>query len=152
MARLGQRVRERFDGRAPESGLWSDDHVRFQAALRSSCEHAERCLGTAEFTTRALIGVLDELVDRSSDFAAVEAHWAAVPSGRDYERTSVALELMAARVLAVTAEPVMPGFGKRLRRALNIEAGFRPFAFVPPGTSIELPDPVLRLEVQRNAG
>ena len=96
------------------------------------------------FSTRRATRALLTLVDETRDFAASQRHFAAV-SGRANElRTALALELAAARLLALGVAPIMPRFAERLFRGLG---GTHPVAearwpeghgWVAPGTAIDL--------------
>ena len=58
--------------------------------------------------------LLSELVRESAAFAAASAHHADNPHRRSEHHTNIALELAAARALALAARPVMPQFAERL--------------------------------------
>lgn len=141
---LGRRVHNRFGGVAPDTGLWTECQRLFETRVEELCADIEACLDVETFSTRRLTRRLCELVDEARSFGATEAHWSVLPEGRDLERTAVALELAAARALAITCSPIMPRFASRLWNDLGCsptlaEHGWRDLvAYMPPGTRVTL--------------
>lgn len=141
---LHARVRDHFDGVAPDTGLWTEQHRNFESALREWAGRAERHLSAESFSPPRLVRLLGELVREARAFGAAEANWSEVPGAGDMLRTGVALELTAARALALMAAPVTPRFAARLWADLGCtpsldEHGWDPVvAYVQPGTSVVL--------------
>ena len=59
------------------------------------------------------------LVSLAYRFAKSEDHWSKSDSRRSERRTAIALELLAAKTLALLSAPVMPDFSSRLRESLG---------------------------------
>lgn len=72
--------------------------------------------------------MLCELVREARRFGKAEAVWSRVLNRSEERHTAVALELLAAKTLAVLAAPVLPEFAARLWRDLGHE---QPFAGSP---------------------
>jgi methionyl-tRNA synthetase len=144
---LGERLRRRFSGVVPDIGLWTDEHREFRRRLRACCLRIEESLTAPHVSPLRLTHLLSELVDEARQFGVAESHWTTVRTGRDMERTSMALELAAARALAIACAPVMPRFGARLWESLGYPAtgdacAWDPIVdFVPAGVSINLEQP-----------
>ena len=60
-----------------------------------------------------------DLVDRSIAFGHEQSHLAHLPGYEEQRATGVALELAAARLLAIICAPLMPNFGAQLWKILG---------------------------------
>jgi len=154
LAALAERVRGEYDGTVPATGDWTSEQRHFFDRIRRLITAAEESLEPATFSPQRLTRVMCELVRTTSRFAAGEMHWKGVPDREQERRTSVALELVAAKTLAMMSASVMPTFAERLWRALGFE---RPVgdgswestpAWLPSGqtlgaleSALELPQP-----------
>ena len=140
------RVAEEFDGQVPGSGLWTRAQERFYARLRELQAEAARAYEAPTFSLQAVTRVVCEIAREARRFAADELHWRHLPKRFDQRRTSLALEIAAARTLALVAQPVMPDFAGRLWSDLGL--GDTPpkgswddtIAFVPGGTKLCKPE------------
>ncbi len=122
LARLGDKVAARHGGAVPWTGDWTDDHRRFYARIeRLSAEIAEGYEPKTFSLQRAARG-LAELVREARRFGAAESGWLRVDARGEERRTGVALELLAAKQLAVLSAPLMPVFAAALWRALGYQA------------------------------
>jgi methionyl-tRNA synthetase len=86
---------------------------------------------------------LDLLVDDVVRFHDAHRLLASVPDAHSEWRTAIALELAAARLLALAATPLMPRFAAALANSLGLAPPTdwdRSVALVPPGAKIELAD------------
>lgn len=154
--RLGKRVSESFDGRAPAA--WNHrtpEQVAFFRRLERLVADLDVAYQPATFSMRAAARALSELVHTADEFARAEVYWQSSAGRRREFGTSVALQLMAAKTLAVTAAPLMPDFATGLWRALGHAdegEGLRwqeTLSWVPAGQEIERLDADL-LTVERN--
>lgn len=99
---------------APEPGAWSAEHTRFYQSLRRLGEDFQDALNPKYFSTRAAARVLCDLVTRADHFAKSEAFLSLRENLAGYQRTSLALQVLAAKQLAVLCAPIMPDFAARL--------------------------------------
>jgi methionyl-tRNA synthetase len=105
-------VRDEYDGFVPQLAEPTAGQARFAAEMDRLVGELAEAYREESFSLRRAAAALDRLVDAAQALGAAESHWrgAAV----DRRRTAAALELGAAATLAVTASPIMPGFGARL--------------------------------------
>lgn len=116
---LGDRVRKRYDGTAPEAGTWTPEHMAFLARLEARRSALTGSLGQDGFSLNRAAEILDGIVEDVTTFVRLQAPSADVATCKDEARTAVALELAAARLLATCGAPVMPRFANRLSAALG---------------------------------
>ncbi len=119
---LGGRLREDLGNpspAAPAPGGWSEEHRRFEARLAGLVAEAARCYRAAAFSPRGAARVLGELVREARRFGSSEAARCAVPERGGERPTAVALELLAAKTLALLAAPILPDLAARLWRELG---------------------------------
>jgi methionyl-tRNA synthetase len=96
------------------------------------------------FSTRAAAGALTSLVRTARRFGRATADYGHHEATRDPARTALALELLAARALALHVAPIMPSFAATLLAALGdrrplAEQQFEdPPGGVAPGTRVTL--------------
>ncbi|HUC56099.1 MAG TPA: class I tRNA ligase family protein [Streptosporangiaceae bacterium] len=138
---LGARVSQRYAGAAPDAGIWTPEHTAFLASLQNSRDEITAALGQDGFSLNQAARALDEVVTKALRFRDSEALTAGLPDWKDENRTAIALELAAAKLLAHCAAPVMPRFAAKLGGALGIgEPTVWPdlVTLVPPGTEVSL--------------
>jgi methionyl-tRNA synthetase len=112
LQRLGRKVHEDFDGYVPQMAKPTAGQARFAAEVDRLVGELTEAYRKDSFSPRRATTALDRLVDAAQAFGAAESHWRGAAVAQ--RRTAVALELGAAATLAVTAAPIMPGFGARL--------------------------------------
>jgi methionyl-tRNA synthetase len=122
---LGAKVRSEHGGKLPGTGAWTADHQRFFDGLVGHTAEIAEAYEAATFSPARAVRLLGELVRSARRFAAAEQAWRGVPSRFEERRTAVALEALAAKVLALTAAPVMPGFAAALWRDLGYRQPMR---------------------------
>ena len=118
---LGRRVGEEFAGIAPWSGAWTDDQEEFFLSLQRLAAEAANAYEAETFSPQRATRQLSELVRQTRRFADAESHWARVPTGKEERRNAVALEIAAARALALLSAPILPDFAQRLWTALGCD-------------------------------
>ncbi|HEU0035268.1 MAG TPA: class I tRNA ligase family protein [Kofleriaceae bacterium] len=96
---------------------WSDEQLAFLAQLKAIVARART--GYESLSMKEVSLAIGELVDRAVGFGAAQAQLAGIPSLHAQRSTGLALELAAARTLAMIVAPVMPGFGAQLWHALG---------------------------------
>ncbi len=139
LAEVGERVRKNHDGKTPSTGDWTAEQRRFFNRLEELSREAATAYEAATFSPQRVARVLCELVREAHRFGKAEETWSRVPSRGEERRTSAALDLLAAKTLAVLAAPLCPDFAARLWRDLGFTEPprweERP-AWVPSGQKI----------------
>jgi methionyl-tRNA synthetase len=138
---LGSRVDKDFAGVAPDTGAWRPEHVAFLAKLNARLAAVTAALSPAGFSLTEAAAEVTALVadtvrfSRAASFSRSIEHW------RSETRSTLALELAAARLLAQCAEPIMPRFSARLVDALGLpplQEWPTRAELLPPGSPISL--------------
>jgi methionyl-tRNA synthetase len=138
---LGTRVANRHGGVAPDAGVWTPEHTAFLARLGTRLAELTGALGQDGFSLRQAAEALDGIVTDTVAFRDRENAAVGIKGREDMARTVIALELAAAKLLALGAAPVMPRFAGRLAGALAIaEPGCWPelVTLVAPGSKVDL--------------
>jgi methionyl-tRNA synthetase len=116
---LAAKVRREAQGKAPAPGDWTVEHRRFYERLTEIAGDAAVAYEAKTFSPQRAARALTTLVREARRFGKAEDHWRKVPGRREERRQSLALELLAAKTLAIMASPLMPDFGARLLRDLG---------------------------------
>lgn len=121
---LAGRAAEAAGGKAPATGDWTGEQHRFFQRLQALLDEAAEAYGAESWSPQRAVRALDEVVREARRFGSGQVHWrrAAETKGEE-RRTAVALELLAAKVLALAAAPVMPEAAERLWRGLGYAEG-----------------------------
>jgi methionyl-tRNA synthetase len=138
---LGQRVDKAYGGTAPDAGNWTPEHTAFLARLNARFTAVGGALGADGFSLNQAVAELDGIVTDVRRFATQENQVAQAATWRAEARTTVALELAAAKLLATCAAAVMPRFSGRLFAALGTEpvaAWPQTVTLVAPGSAVTL--------------
>lgn len=142
---LDAKVLRDGDGLAPEvpaESLWTADQQRFHRFLLSTIPEMELAYDAVSFSPQRATRLLCELVRVARRFSKGEEPWRRIPRRAEERATSLALELLAAKMLAVLVDPLMPAFAGRLWSQLGLS---RPLAhgtwnslaeFLPAGTRV----------------
>jgi mannose-6-phosphate isomerase-like protein (cupin superfamily) len=142
---LAERIDQDHQGQAPPTQAWTGEQQRFAGRLLRLAEEAAAAYQPATFSPGEAARLLDELVRTASAFAAAEEPWRRLVSRQEERNTGVALELLAAKLLAQLAHPLAPAWSARLWRSLGLapplgEAGEGCWeevpTFVPSGNPI----------------
>ena len=137
LADLGNAVTNEFMSSAPEFEEWADEHSQFYSELTAFSNRARQGYESRRLQVVAKTAI--DLVDRTVAFGLEQSHLAHVPGYEDQRATGVALELAAARLLAIICAPIMPNFGAQLWKILGHhhpmedEGWSREPKFLPPG-------------------
>jgi methionyl-tRNA synthetase len=138
---LGTRVATEYGGEVPDAGIWTPEHTGFLARLGTRLAELTNALAEDGFSLNRAAAALNGIVEDVVAFRRDESRTAGSPGWRDESRTAIALELAAAKLLAVGAAPVMPRFAGRLAAALRQPEPSqwpRLVTLVAPGTRIGL--------------
>lgn len=121
---LGRRVEELHDGELPATGDWTPEHRRFFRRLERLLLEGGEAYEPWSFSPQRATRVMTEIVREARRFGRGELHWDRSADTRSQERrTSLALQALAAKVLALVAAPVMPETAARIWRALGLDGG-----------------------------
>ncbi|WP_018680932.1 class I tRNA ligase family protein [Actinokineospora enzanensis] len=140
---LGARVAEQYGGRAPDAGIWTPEHTALLGRLRVRLAAVTTALGADGFSLNAAAAELDGIVDDVLRFSLAERAAAGIDHWGSQNRTAIALELAAARLLGRVAAPLMPRFAAGLAAALSDDEPDRwpsLVDLVPAGTPVDLAD------------
>src|SRR5215203_2250514 len=121
LSSLGEKVRRDFGGKVPSTGDWTEEHRRFFNRLEALSAEAAESYEARTFSPQRAARVLCELVREARRFGKAEEAWSRVPERGEERRTAAALELLAAKTLAVLAAPILPELAARLWRDLGYE-------------------------------
>jgi methionyl-tRNA synthetase len=141
LADLGARVKKLHGGTAPDAGCWTPEHTAFLGRLEHRRAEMEGCLSEDGYSLNQAARTLTGIVEDAVRFSLLQDPATGLPEWHDEGRTTIALELAAAKLLAHCAAPVMPRFAARLAAALGIP---RPdtwpslITLLPPGTAVQL--------------
>lgn len=120
---LGDTLRDELGGQIPGTGAWTAEHQLFYDDLLRLTAEAAAAYELSGFSPQRVARVVSELVRRARRFGSAERSWAGLPSRREEWRTAVALEVLAAKTLALLVAPLMPRFAGRLWHDLGFEGG-----------------------------
>lgn len=141
MQDLGARVDTHYQGKAPDAGIWTKEHVAFLARLNGILQAVTDALNPDGFSLRGPAQHLKTLIAETRAFSRSQQLLAGIEQWRDEYRTAIALELAAAHLLSTMASPLMPRFAANLAAALGNEAPRawpQQVELVHPGNSIAL--------------
>ena len=135
LLRLGLAIEGEFEGRSPQPANpslvpWPQEQRDFLASLEALIARARR--GYDASSLKEPSTVIHELVERAVAFGAAQAALAHAPSLAAQRATGLALELAAARTLAMIVAPVMPLFAQQLWAALGMDEANGWYDDVPP--------------------
>jgi methionyl-tRNA synthetase len=142
LRQLGNAVSNEYSGIAPAPGMWTGTMHSFYGWLNNIVEKAAAGYNTKEFSTQRIARLLLELTREARFFSHSESHWKRVSDRRLTRNTAIALELLAAKTLALLAAPIMPGFSRRLWQdlgqtsSLEVHSWPRHLEWIRPGTPI----------------
>ena len=122
LLRLGLAIDGEFAGRSPQPANpslapWPEEQRDFLASLEALIARARR--GYDASSLKEPSTVIHELVERTVAFGAAQAALAREPALAAQRATGLALELAAARTLAMIVAPIMPLFAQQLWVALG---------------------------------
>lgn len=118
---LETKVRAESTGAVPATGDWTAEQRHFFLQLERALADAAEAYEPATFSPQRLTRVMIELVRGARRFGAAENHWRSVAERSQERRTSLALELLAAKILAIIAAPVIPDFAAALWQGLGYD-------------------------------
>ncbi len=138
---LGSRVNADFAGVAHDAGSWTPRQTAFLHRLQLRLDAVTAHYSPNGFSLNAAAAELNGMVDDAVGFSRVHVTLRTNIDLRDEYRTAMALELAAARLLALCAAPLMPRFAASLAASLggiSIATWPRHVTLVAPGSRIDL--------------
>jgi methionyl-tRNA synthetase len=139
---LGSAISNEYNGIAPSQGVWTETMHSFYGRLNDIVRKAEVSYSSKEFSTQRAARLLLELAREARSFSHSESHWKRVSDRRLTRNTAIALELLAAKTLALLSAPIMPGFAARLwqdlgqTKSLQVQSWSHDPEWIRPGTFI----------------
>jgi methionyl-tRNA synthetase len=140
---LGAKLSTEYDNIAPAQGVWTDEQHRFYEKLKGCVAEATAAYEATTYSPRRAARALIEVVGAARHFGKASDDRTQLAGQRNVRQTGVALELAAAKTLAVLAGPIMPDFSARLWRDLGNETPLLTGSWeespqwVPAGTRID---------------
>jgi methionyl-tRNA synthetase len=119
LVQLAARMGSEFDDWVPVAGGWLEEHRSFYGRLEALTAEAAHAYDARSFSPQRVARILGQLVRESQTFARGEQCWTEVANRSGERGTAMALELLAAKQLAVLSSPVLPDFAERLWLALG---------------------------------
>jgi methionyl-tRNA synthetase len=119
---LGERVKNDYGNRVPVNTGLDNEQQQFANALRGLMGQAAIAYSAETFSPQQATRACCEVVRLARRFGRSEHHWRLVPGREQRRATSVGLELLAAKVLAVISAPVVPTFAGKLWRSLGYDS------------------------------
>jgi methionyl-tRNA synthetase len=113
---LGNALVNEYEGIAPAPRLWTNDQHQFYERLQGFITEATNAYAANKFSPRQAAAVLVDLIHAAQRFGRARRHQR---KHAGFQQTTVALELAAARTLALLAGPIMPDFSANLWRDLG---------------------------------
>ncbi|HEV2856065.1 MAG TPA: cupin domain-containing protein [Thermoanaerobaculia bacterium] len=131
LAELDAHLQGEYGGTVPATGFYTAEQRRFYKRLLELAREAAEAYEAGSFSLSRAARVLRDLVWEARGFDAEEDAWIGVPDRSSERRTSIALGLVAAKILAMISAPLLPDFASRLARALGDEATAAKWVEVP---------------------
>jgi methionyl-tRNA synthetase len=135
---LGRKIQTDYRGIAPEPADWTDEQRQFQESLKQLAEDVASAYEIKDFSPQRVTRLLIELVRRANHFGKTQDRLQQVSGRQGEAQTSIALELAAAKTLALLCAPIMPDFAEALWQDLGCEtplfkASWEEHAWLVPG-------------------
>jgi len=116
---LGQRLKLNYAGEAPEPGAWSAEAKVFYRNLRDYHQAIHYHYQDEAFSPQKCAQLILDLMAQVIDFSKATSKSWQTPATESLARTYLALELMAARSLALLLYPITPQFATQLWKKLG---------------------------------
>lgn len=142
LRQLGDAVLHEYGGTAPSPGEWNGTMHSFYGRLNDIVSQAGASYSAKDFSTQRATHLLLDLAREARFFSHSESHWKRVPGRHLMRNTAIALELLAAKTLALLSAPIMPGFAARLWKdlgqtgSLQFQSWPHDLEWIPRGTVI----------------
>ncbi len=114
-----------FGAKIPAPGAWAQEHRAYFELVDGMLKQARTAYQAESFSPQRICHLASELVREAKRFSASQTHYAGSAATYDLLRTGIALELLAAKTLAVIIQPIMPAFSDSLWQMLEGQASMQ---------------------------
>lgn len=138
---LGQRLEDDFFSIIPEAGFWSANHIGYLNSLENRLSTIRNFYDVDGFSMNHVVKEINYLVKDAIQFAASNLYLRNNMAIQDEYRTSIVLEITAARLLAQVTIPLLPQFSNELFNAIglsNSEFWFDSVKLAPTGNFVDI--------------
>jgi len=119
---LGEKLARDHAGTVPGTNAWTVDQQGFFGGLGEIVKATAATYEATDLAPEAVLRELDRLVWSARRFAASEAPWREAPNRQEVRNTGVAIEVLAVKVFAELAAPLLPDFAARLWHQLGYDS------------------------------
>ncbi|HLX07501.1 MAG TPA: cupin domain-containing protein [Thermoanaerobaculia bacterium] len=119
LRRLAATVERDHGGKAPPTQAWTPEQRRFTGRLQRCVEEAAAAYQAATFSPGQAGRALSDLAAAAAELGEREQPLRRLGNRIEERNTGVALELLAAKALAIAAYPLLPEWSQRLWRCLG---------------------------------
>ncbi|QFS52519.1 methionine--tRNA ligase [Nostoc sphaeroides] len=136
---LSHKLVKLYGGKAPDLGSWHHRHHQFYQQIKQFVDAADTAYQAENFSPQKITRTLCELVRISHSFGREESHLISMASRQDEIKASISLELLAAKMLAILSQPIMPEFSINLWKKLGYQISIQweeNFSFIPTHQAI----------------
>lgn len=108
-----------FHSQVPEPGAWTQEHRAYFELMNRVLTEAKIAYQLPDFSPHRACHLANELVREALRFSSSQQHYEGSKATFDFLRTGVALELLAAKSLALIMQPIMPSFSDMVWKILE---------------------------------
>lgn len=108
-----------FHLQVPAPGAWVQEQRAYFELMNRLLAEAKIAYQASDFSPHRICHLANELVREVSRFSSSQRYYEGSKVTFDFLRTGIALELLAAKSLALIMQPVMPGFSDTLWKILE---------------------------------
>jgi methionyl-tRNA synthetase len=119
LASLFKRCEILFNNKVPAAGAWTVEHKKFFELVHQLLNETKNAYEHNNFSPQRVCRLANELVRETVRFSASQSHYENLDDAYNTLRTAIALELLAAKTLALLIQPIMPTFAEKLWEALE---------------------------------
>lgn len=108
-----------FQSKIPAPGAWAQEHRAYFERMNRLLTDAKVAYQASDFSPQRVCHLANELVREALRFSSSQSHYEGSKATFDFLRTGIALELLAAKTLALIMQPIMPSFSDTLWKTLE---------------------------------
>jgi methionyl-tRNA synthetase len=131
---IDTRIKNEFNGIVPEAGLWTHEQKIFFGKLDYYIKEISASYSISSFSLQRACHLLCDYVDEATLFAKGEKYWINTRNCEAEHRTSITLEITAAKLFALLVHPIMPNLSETLWQQLGNKEKVQDFGWpkTPP--------------------